>query len=74
MQVQLDSLVSIVYLRQHRCEVFNLLAPVVLSLPHLDSCLPVAYASRAISTVESCYAKIKKEALVIAWACEIFSS
>ena len=35
---------------------------------------PVAYASRAMSNAETCYAQIEKELLVIVFGCERFES
>ena len=34
---------------------------------------PVAFASRAMSETERCYAQIKKEALAAVWACDKFA-
>ncbi|KAJ1119863.1 hypothetical protein NDU88_008048 [Pleurodeles waltl] len=48
------------------------LGAVLLQEQRHQEWVPVAYASRALSTVESRYAQIEREALAIRWACRHF--
>ena len=46
----------------------------VLLQKHGSDWRPVAFASRALTEMESRYAQIEKEALALTWSCEKFSS
>ncbi|KAJ1096490.1 hypothetical protein NDU88_001630, partial [Pleurodeles waltl] len=48
------------------------LGAVLLQEQNPQEWVPVAYASRALSSVETRYAQIEREALAIRWACKHF--